>query len=265
MMALLSLPATVLLNSPARADVTVALTPSPALVAPGATFELDITVTEAGSTFNGFDAYLQFDPLALTFLGFSPISLQQGSLITSACSNTFHRFKVSHDSLTITDVLLCNGVDVTGPGQLYRLQFRASSLEQITHVVFLPGLQFYEAGTYVNPSHSTDAQVQIGNPVAVGPGPAPFARLGLRASRNPFHHRTEFLVDSSGGEGESLIVYDISGKPVRHLESGVSTVGKHTVTWDGRTDSGGQAPAGVYVARLTAEGRVATTRVALLR
>jgi len=60
-----------------------------------AEFDLELRVTQAGSAFNGFDADVSFDPSAITFVPLSPTSLQQGSLMTSACGNTFHRFTAS--------------------------------------------------------------------------------------------------------------------------------------------------------------------------
>src|SRR2546422_3555261 len=100
----------------------------------------------------------------------SPVSLQQGTLITSACGSTFHRFRAGAGVDTVTDILLCNGVSMTGPGQIYRLHFKASTTAQLTAVRFMPGkLKFYDAGLFVTPVSSTDAQVGIGVvPTAVG-------------------------------------------------------------------------------------------------
>ena len=120
--------------------------------APGPTWvilDLTIVVTQSGSAFNAFDAIVGYDPAALTLVPLSPLSLQQGSLMTGACSNTFHQFEQGADRDTITDALLCNATSVTGPGQIYRLHFRASATPQVTTVRFLPGLQFYNAGLYV--------------------------------------------------------------------------------------------------------------------
>src|SRR5438093_988198 len=50
---------------PAAAGVRVALQPANSTVAPGSEFDLSMEVTEAGSNFNGFDAYIGYDPAAL--------------------------------------------------------------------------------------------------------------------------------------------------------------------------------------------------------
>ena len=125
----------------ARAGITVALDPPTQSVAPGAEFDVFVAVTQAGSSFNAFDAVIGFDPAALTLLQLSPLSLQEGALMTAACPSTFHRFTPGADRATIADVLLCEGQSVTGPGQIYRLRFRASNTSQITNVRFLSGLR----------------------------------------------------------------------------------------------------------------------------
>src|SRR5438445_13890395 len=72
--------AAVLAGGPVTAvaqGVKVALLPATQTVAPGAEFDLSMEVTVAGSAFNGFDAYIGYDPAALTLIPLSPISLQE--------------------------------------------------------------------------------------------------------------------------------------------------------------------------------------------
>ena len=54
------------------------------------------------------------------------LSLQRGTLATGACllNSPFHSFVTAPDSLMCTLVILCGGVSVTGPGQLYRVRVR---------------------------------------------------------------------------------------------------------------------------------------------
>lgn len=62
-----------------------------------------------------------------------------------------------------------------------------------------------------------------------------------------------------------LSVYDPLGRCVAILHSGPLSAGSHIRPWDGRDDSGRRQPAGVYLARLQAEDRVATCKLLLLR
>lgn len=114
--------------------MTVALQPAIQTVAPEAEFDLYLQVTQSGSAFNGFDAIVGYTPSALTLV---PLSQQEGALMTGACATRFHRFRTGVDRDTITDVLLCSEVFLTGPGQIYRLHFRAATTPQTTAVQFM--------------------------------------------------------------------------------------------------------------------------------
>jgi hypothetical protein len=245
--------------SPDASGVTVALLPSQQ-VAPGATFDLYIQVTQAGSVFNGFDAVIGYDPAALTFV---PGSNQEGSYMTGACGNTFHVFQAGAATDTITDVLLCNGVSLPGPGQLYHLRFQASMTVQVTEVQFLPGLQFYNAGLYVNPVTSSNVLIGVGMPVSVAPPGKP-ARLSLAAAPNPSPGTLTFRVESNLAGPETLTVVDVMGRTVRRFTESSAAPGVRTIAWDGRDEAGVKLPPGMYLARLEVAGKTVRTRVTLL-
>lgn len=242
--------------------VTVALLPSQQ-VAPGATFDLYVQVTEAGSVFNGFDAVVGFDPAALTFV---PGSDAEGPYMTGACGNTFNVFQAGANSLTFTDVLLCAGVSLPGPGQLYKLSFQASMTPQVTEVGFLPGLQFYNAGLYVNPVNSSNVRIGIGMSPNAGvvPSKSP-TRLLLTAAPNPSPGALMFKAESDQAGPETLGVFDLQGRVVRRLEERRIEPGTHTIAWDGRNEAGAKLPPGVYLARLEVAERTVWTRITLLR
>ena len=261
---LLALPLLLSFRSAGAQDIRVALTPAVLQVAPGAVFDLEVTVTQAGLAFNAFDVVVGYDPAALTLLPLSPLSQQEGALMVGACGNRFHQFAPQPGVAVITDVLLCNGVSINGPGQVYRLRFQASTVHRITSVRFLPGLAFYKAGLYVNPVHATNAFIGIGTVVGVGPEMG-LNRLLLRVEPNPARDRTSFVVESDLEGARSVIVFDVRGRVVRRLEDSGATAGLRTLPWDGRDDAGRPLPAGVYLVRVEVGGRVAAGRVSLLR
>src|SRR5262249_24992677 len=160
--------------TPARsaASVSMGLTPASQSVTPGTDFDLFINVTSAGASFNGFDAVVSFDSAALTFVPLAPTTSQQGCLMTGTCSascaNTFHLFSAGGDSLSVSDVLLCNQTFLTGPGHLYKLRFHASNTIQITHVR-VRRTNFYNAGLFVTPVQTADAVIGIGVTLGVEP------------------------------------------------------------------------------------------------
>jgi hypothetical protein len=62
-----------------------------------------------------------------------------------------------------------------------------------------------------------------------------------------------------------LAIYDVTGRPVRELATGVRPAGEQTVTWDLRDATGHRVDAGVYFARVELDGRLLSQRLAILR
>jgi len=249
----------------ARAAITTGLAPASQTVPPGTDFDLYFDATAAGSAFNGFDLVVSYDPAALTFLPLSPTTLQQGCLMTggcsAACGSTFHLFSAAADSMSVSDVLLCNQTFLNGPGHLYKLRFHASSTIQVTHVV-IRHTNFYNAGLFVTPVSTSDATIGIGVTLGVGPsGPAGSGRV--RVEPNPSLGRVAFSIEGAGAVGlDSVEILDLQGRVVRTLAPSGAAAAR--ITWDGRDAHGVLAPAGVYQARIHHNGQLESTRVVLL-
>jgi len=242
--------------------VTVALQPASQTVTPGTDFDLVLQVTQAGSPFNGLDAVIGYDPAALTLVSLTDAQ-QEGSLLTSACSDLFHRFVTATNSVTASEVMLCNNTYVTGPGQVYRLRFHASSTPQVTGVHWLTGTHFYSAGLYVTPLVTSDAVIGIGTSTAVGPG-ALAAGTSVRALPNPAFASTTFEVRAAAGAQE-ITITDVQGRLVRQLERGEFAGGLRRVAWDGRSDAGARVATGVYLVTLRNGASRAQSRVLLIQ
>jgi hypothetical protein len=261
--AFVALLAAALAAPPARAQsIHVALTPPVTSVAVGDTFNIDITVMEPGLAFNAYDAVVTYDPSVLTFLQRSPISLQEGTYMKSACGNTFHRFTAAGDSLVIAHSLLCAGVSLTGPGQLYRLHFRADHAGD-TWVRFRPGrLKFYNEGIRITPVVSDDALVSS-NVVGVVP-PATTTRLALASAPNPAPGgETTFTVESPLAGPQEVTIHDARGRRVQTLDLGSLPAGAHRVAWNGRDAQGRRVAPGLYLATLRTPGGTTSIRIAL--
>lgn len=93
----------------------------------------------------------------------------------------------------------------------------------------------------------------------------PVATLELSSAPEPFgaFTRVRYALPASGWT--DAVVYDVGGRVVRRLASGNQTAGPHTLTWDGRLESGRQAPSGVYLVRVRTATISGTKRVTLLR
>jgi len=246
--------------------VHAALMPANQTVAPGSEFDIEIAVTEAGSPFNGFEAVVSYNPAALTFLQASPVSLQRGCLMTGSCSaacgNTFHVFSAAGDSLKTNLGLLCDQISLTGPGQVYKLHFKASMTNQLTSLS-IRRAAFFNSGLLVTPLSLTGCTVGIG--VVLDAGPAPGASgLGIRAQPNPFRNGVELTVEAGVSGTQDLRVLDLLGRTIRILPAGRFQAGVRQVVWDGRNESGADVPAGIYLVQLRIGDRVRLARVTKL-
>jgi hypothetical protein len=246
--------------------VHAALMPQSQNVAPGGEFDIEIAVTQAGAPFNGFDAVVSYDPSALTFLQASPVSLQRGCLMTGACSaacgNTFHVFSAAGDSLKANLGLLCDQFSLTGPGQVYKLHFRASNTTQVT-TLSIRSAAFFNAGVLVTPLTLAGCTVAIGIVLDAGPAPGG-SGLGIRAQPNPFGNAVELTVEADVPGMQDLQVLDLLGRTIRHLPAGEVQAGARRLMWDGKNDSGGRVPAGIYLVRMRIGDRVRLTRITKL-
>ncbi len=82
---------------------------------------------------------------------------------------------------------------------------------------------------------------------------------------NPFTRSTEVRYQSKAGPDVSLKVYDITGKLVRTLVNMMQESGRHTATWDGRSNFGREVGAGTYFCRLVAGGHTSTGVLQLVK
>ncbi|MCP4293259.1 MAG: T9SS type A sorting domain-containing protein [bacterium] len=102
-----------------------------------------------------------------------------------------------------------------------------------------------------------------------GPTPVPELNHGFKlaaAYPNPFNPSTTIAFNLPQELPVTLRIYDISGRLVRELiQEGIHTQGLGQVSWNGRNDSGGLAPAGVYFYKLDAGQYTATKRMTLIK
>lgn len=90
-------------------------------------------------------------------------------------------------------------------------------------------------------------------------------RLALSARPNPFNPRTILAFSLPARSKVTLRIYDLQGRLVRELASGIREAGNHEATWTGADDRGRQAASGAYFAVLEAETGSLVRRVTLLK
>jgi glucose/arabinose dehydrogenase len=76
---------------------------------------------------------------------------------------------------------------------------------------------------------------------------------------NPFHDATTISYTLDRLAPVNLAVYDVQGRRVRTLTSGLRPAGEHAVRWDGLDDEGVPAAGGVYFLRLLVAGALAAS------
>ena len=83
---------------------------------------------------------------------------------------------------------------------------------------------------------------------------------------NPFNPSTTLRFDLPCAANVELQIYDVAGRLIRHLiTTEAYPAGRHQAEWRGRDDSGKHMSAGVYLARLRADGQDRIVRMLLLK
>jgi len=101
-------------------------------------------------------------------------------------------------------------------------------------------------------------------PVAVGDGPSP-GHLELAApTPDPVRGAARFAFALPASGLARLELFDLQGRHVATLARGTLPAGRYTLAWDGRDESGQPAPAGVYLALLSAATGRASRRFVVL-
>ena len=243
--------------------IHAALLPADSTITPGTDFVVRLRVTQAGAPFNGYETVVSFDPTVLQF-----VSGQQGSYMIGACpAPPFHVLRnpaPGVDSIKVTNVILCGGLRLPGPGLLYLVKFHALNQLAPTNVR-IRSIRFTDGGINVTPVQTSDAFFWIGNPSGVGPQGVDLAELRLGAFPVPFSSATSIRVLTSTAGPQLLCVYDVVGRCVRRLQDGAFAAGTRQVTWDGRDDHGATVASGTYLVHLESSGTTSVKRVLLIK
>ncbi len=78
---------------------------------------------------------------------------------------------------------------------------------------------------------------------------------------NPADGSTVLRFNLPSEQAMRLMVYDAAGRRLRSLAEGTLGAGTHSVSWDGRDESGSAIASGIYFVRLTVGGETFTKGV----
>ncbi|HEX7070910.1 MAG TPA: FlgD immunoglobulin-like domain containing protein [Rhodothermales bacterium] len=82
---------------------------------------------------------------------------------------------------------------------------------------------------------------------------------------NPFNPSTQIAFTLESSQEITLSVFDALGREIRTLASGTYPAGTHSITWDGTTADGAEAPSGSYLYRLETPDAAVTRTMTLVR
>ncbi len=182
--------------------------------------------------------------------------------MTSACGATFHWFTSGTTEVGMVHSILCTGMSLTGPGELYILHFRATGAAQTTPFS-ITMVDFANAGDPVTPVIVTNTSIVI-TPASDTQTP-PHAQMALHIAPNPFNPSTVIEVDAENAGPQSVEVYTATGRLVEVLENGYFPAGSRRIVWNGRREDGTRLASGVYIVRFRAREDVQSARVVLLK
>ena len=98
------------------------------------------------------------------------------------------------------------------------------------------------------------------------PAPSPAGGAGLAlASRNPVRGVATLRCTLAREGRVRVTIHDAAGRAMRELDGGVRPAGTHDLAWDARDAAGAPVAPGLYLARLSAGGAFAVTRLVVLR
>jgi hypothetical protein len=158
-----------------------------------------------------------------------------------------------------------------GPGETHALLAGSLAIDKgrVFRLLDQRGAARYDDPLVPNADDGSDIGAFERNPVSpIGVDPFPeAATLALATPRpNPAAGGLAVFASRLGTAGAvTLDLYDVSGRLVRNLVRGARPAGEYADRWDGRDDEGRKAPAGVYFARLQANGQQASRSFVVLR
>ena len=121
-------------------------------------------------------------------------------------------------------------------------------------------IPFIETGGYLSPDPTG---IATDHPLASG------WRLSALAYPNPFNPSTTVAFELPEMARVSAVVYDVTGRVVRHLFDRTFAAGQHTVGWAGDDNAGRVVSSGVYFVRLVSTSlggsSVATVKITVVK
>ncbi len=93
----------------------------------------------------------------------------------------------------------------------------------------------------------------------------PVSSISSQNYPNPFNPNTTIVFDSEKDGNISVIIFDINGKPVKHLANGFYPRGNYELLWDGKDDDGNLLQTGTYIYTINANDQNETKKMIIIK
>ncbi len=97
-----------------------------------------------------------------------------------------------------------------------------------------------------------------------GDGALPSTYLTLSSYPSPFNAGTVITVENPVEQAVEIAVYDLLGRRVRRLQSGILAAGSQAISFDGRDENSRELASGVYFARMVGSGKAQVRKMMIL-
>lgn len=153
------------------------------------------------------------------------------------------------DDASISDITL-SAITMENPHHSLTYVYNSTERESVRHIRTAPSFDTYTVALSGVASSGMDV-------------PTEFALD--QNYPNPFNPTTEIPLALPTAARVSLRVYNVLGQEVRTLVDGPMDAGFHTVSWDGRSSSGGSVSSGVYFYRVETDNFTETKKMLMLK
>jgi len=111
----------------------------------------------------------------------------------------------------------------------------------------------------------TDKWIEPSKPGLLTGPPLPISFFLSQNYPNPFNSATRIDYALPAAGRVSLIIYDLLGREVRRLVTGIKPAGAYSVSWDGQNRLGRTVASGVYYYILTSDNKTLARKLLLLK
>lgn len=218
---------------------------------------LQLTLLADPGPFSQLEVDLAYDAGALTPVASRSVGLYADAITPTASGS------ISQAGVKFAYSIL--GGTIQGPTDLVEIDFRVedgfAGQTEVTLVRLSIGPSTTDRAIF-----TTNARIILGQMTAVENADVVPAEFELQPNYpNPFNAETviNYSIDRSGMV--DLSVFDLLGRPVRHLIAARLTAGTYAAKWDARDDNGREVSTGVYVIRLQSGDRRQSYKATLLK